>query len=102
MEVVEAEEEEEEAPEEAAAAAEPVAAAQAPAESGPRIRFAEELAEPVGTPRKAKKLKGKIDEAEGKGKKPAKKKMRMVIDDVEDMEDFDLDFGWEEKEEDLQ
>ena len=73
----------------------PVAAGEAPAETGPRIRFAEELAPAAKAPaKKAKKgAKKATEEPEGKVKKASVKKARPLVED-EDV-DLDLDFGWD-------
>ena len=70
------------------------AQAGAPAETGARIRFAEELAPaPQPAPKKAKKGAKKAEEPEGKAKKGPTKKARPLVED-EDV-DVDLDFGWD-------
>ena len=86
-------------------AAEPVAAPVAeaapveaqvgtPVETGPRIRFAEELASaPQPSPKKAKRGAKQPEEPEGKAKKGPTKKARPLVED-EDV-DVDLDFGWD-------
>ena len=106
MEVVEADgaapATEEGAPEPAAVAqaATAEAPAGAPAGKGPRIRFAEDLA-PARQAEPKKARKGvKAEEPEGKAKKAPTKKARPLVED-EDI-DLDLDFGWEEKEADLE
>ena len=76
------------------------APAGAPAGKGPRIRFAEDLA-PARQAEPKKARKGvKAEEPEGKAKKAPTKKARPLVED-EDI-DLDLDFGWEEKEADLE
>ncbi len=103
MEVVEtgeaaaAEAAEEAAPVAVAAPAEtPVAE---PAETGPRIRFAEELAPArQAAPKKVKKGAKAPEEPEGKAKKGPTKKARPLVED--DDADLALDFGWDKDKDD--
>ena len=82
--------------EEAAPAAAPVAE---PVETGPRIRFAEELSQPrQAAPKKVKKGTKAPEEPEGKAKKGPTKKARPLVED--DDADLALDFGWEDKDAD--
>jgi N utilization substance protein A len=96
MEVITGEEEAPKAPAEQAA---PVAEAPAKAE-GPRIRFAEELAEPIAEPKKKKAKKSdRAAEPDVKPKKAAKKKTRVLVDEEDIDLDLELDFmSWEPKE----
>jgi len=68
-------------------------------ETGPRIRFAEDLAPArQAAPKKVKKGAKSVEETEGKAKKGPTKKARPLVED--DDADLALDFGWEDKDAD--